>query len=364
MGTPKDKAEIRGADMGKDQLRALIASFLLESSELFIQLHGGRGIGKSYTTQKTVIEDCLVNNSEFILTVPTKKLQEQGILKKWTSKVLAREFPQWQTHTTMQYLYMRRSEEEDWQRVGQCLALSGAEDAKNDSGVFRATWMIWDEAMRIEVNEGLAETMIELFLAAYHTIDRDENRVKAVFLGNALNKTDPLYTFFGVDTSKLKKPGIVVRSFNRVSWYVPMPPDLDEDPNNKFRQMIAGTRYGDIASGKFNLTYGYLIADPGDAIVSSCYGIRFTDDGYLLIMMSERCVFIESCNKKFAEKYAQKCYTVMFRDATKEQPIIPQGILNTIRYALAAGCCKFVDEESLLIGAVKLKQIFNISVLG
>lgn len=359
----KDKSEMLGVGMKKDELRQTISSFLMECAELFIQLHGGRGTGKSYTTQKTLIADCLCNNYEFTLTVPTKKLMEQGILKKWTAKCLAREFPGWQTHTTIQYLYMRRSEEDDWQRVGQCLPLSGAEEAKNDSSIFRTKYMIWDEAMRIELNQGLAETLIELFLAAYHTIDRDENRVKAIFLGNALNKTDPLYQFFGVDLSKLKKPGIIVRSFNRVSWYVPMPPDLEDDPDNKFRQMIAGTRYGDIASGKFDLTYGYLIGDPGDEPVTSCYGIQFTDDGWLLVMMSDGKIYIQSCNREFAQKYAQQAFTVAFRDATVETPVLPQNFVQMLKYALAAGCCKFVDEESLLVGAGRLKQAYNIPVL-
>lgn len=364
MPSARDKAEMLGVNVGKDELRQMIAAFLLECNEKFIQLHGGRGIGKSYTTQKTIIDDCLANNREFLFCVPTKKLQENGILKKWISKVIDREFTGWQTHTTTQYLYMRRSSDDDWQRVGSCLALTGAEEAKNDSSVHRVDYMIWDEAMRTAFNSEISETLIELFLTAYHTVDRDENRVKAIFLGNALNKMDPLYKFFGVDLSKLKKPGTVIRSFNRVSWYVPVPTDLEDDPENTFRKMIAGTRYGDIASGKFDLSYGYLIADPGEQIVTSCYGIKFTEDGWLLLMMSERVVYIQSCGPDFAKKYAQKIYTVTFKDATKEMPCVPIGIINTVRLALAAGRCKFVDEESLLIGAAKLKNCYNIPVLN
>lgn len=358
------KPEMLGVKLGKEALRAEIASFLMTQAEHFVQLHGGRGSGKSYTTQKTVIADCLANNREFMLTVPTQKLVDQGALRKWTSKVLGQQFPAWQTHTTTQYLYMRRSEEDDWQPVGRCQALSMVEDAKNDSSVFRTDWMIWDEAMRVNLSPELAESLIEMFLYLYHTIDRDENRVKAVFLGNALNKTDPLYQFFGVDLAKLKKPGTVVRTFNRVSWYVPVPPDLDEDPDNAFRQMVKGTRYGDMASGHFDVSYGYLIADPGDTPVTSCCAIKFTEDGWLLVMMADRCVYIQSCGPEWAQKYAQRSYVVSYRDATKDAPTVPPGLLNTIRYALAAGCCKFVDEESLLVGSAKLKMCFNISVMG
>ena len=360
----KDKTELLGVDMLKAELRQRIAAFLMECNEKFIQLHGGRSVGKSYTTQKTVIADCLANNTEFMLAVPTQKLVDQGILRKWTAKVLANEFPAWQIHTTTQRLYMRRSEEDDWQPVGRAQALSMVEDAKNDSSVFTTAWIVWDEAMRVTLSPELAEGLIEMFLYLYHTVDRDENRVKAVFLGNALNKTDPLYQFFGVDLSKLKKPGTVVRSYNRISWYVPVPEDLEDDPENTFRKMIKGTRYGDMAAGKFDMSYGYLIADPGEAPVTSCYGIKFTEQGWLLVMMSDRCVYIQSCGPEWALKYAQRTYVVSYRDASKDAPTVPSGLLNTIRYALAAGCCKFVDEESLLIGASKLKTCFNIAVIG
>ena len=364
MPHPKDKPEILGDDMLKDELRAKIAQFILECAELFIQLHGGRDVGKSYTTQKTVIEDCLCNHYTFMLTVPTVELIKDGILRKWTAKVLAQQFPDWQIHTTTKYLYMRQSEEDSWQHVGSVWALSKAEDMKNDSSVFTTQYMIWDESMRINLDPGLGEKLIQLFLTAYETIDRDENRVKAIFLGNALNKTDPLYQFFGVDISKLKKQGTVIRSFNKVSWYVPTPPDIEDNPDNKFRQMLKGTRYGDMAAGKFDLHYGYLIADPGEAPVTSCYGIKFTEQGWLLVMMSDRCVYIQSCGPEWALKYAQRTYVVSYRDASKDAPTVPSGLLNTIRSALAAGCCKFVDEESLLIGASKLKTCFNIAVIG
>ena len=92
----KDKNEYRGVDMLKDDLRREIQQFLLTSKEHFLQLHGGRGSGKTYTTQKTVIEDCILNDVEFCFAVPTKKLRDSGSLKKWVSKVMAREFPEYQ----------------------------------------------------------------------------------------------------------------------------------------------------------------------------------------------------------------------------------------------------------------------------
>jgi len=359
----KAKDELLGVGLKKDELRALIAEMLLTTKENFLQLHGGRGSGKSYTTQKTLIDYALSNDREFILTVPTKKLQEDGILRRWTAKALEQQFKGWQTKTTTKALYMRASEEDDWQRVGSCIALSAAEELKNDSSVYRADWMVWDEAMRIKLDPGVADMLIELFLTAYHTVDRDENRVKAVFLGNALNKADPLYQFFGVGIPDLKKPGKVIRNFNKFSWYVPVPPDLEDDPTNTFRQMLKGTRYGEMAAGQFDLSYGYLIGDPGEAAVTSCYGVEFTEDGFLLVMMSERTVYIQACSREFAEKYATKIYTTNYKSATSERPILPQGIVQTIRFALAAGRCKFVDEESLLTGASRLKLLYNIPVL-
>lgn len=358
------KPELMGVDMKRDELRTQIALFLHEVSEHFIQLHGGRGTGKSYTTQKTIIRDCLDNGTEFVFCVPTKKLKDSGALRKWVRKVLFKEFPEYQTKFTTEYLFMRLTDEDDWQLIGHCLALSGADnDAKNDSSIFKVNWMIWDEAMRIKLDVTVAERLIDLFLTAYHTIDRDENRVKAVFLGNALNKLDPVYQFFDVGVAELKKPGIVKKSFNKISWYVPVPPDLEEDPNNTFRQMIAGTRYGDIASGTFSLTYGHLLGDPGAAPVTSCYGVEFTEDGYLLIMVSCGIIYVESCGREFAETYATKMFTAVTKEATDKKRLVPLQLINTIRRALTLGRCKFVDEESLLNGSARLKLCYNISIL-
>ena len=360
----KDKKEMMGEGLLKDDLRPLIADFLLSTSEHFIQLHGGRGSGKTYTTQKTLISYCLLNQKEFLLTVPTQNLKENGALKKWTAKVLGREFKGWQHKTTFDYLYMRRGEEEDWQRVGQCMALSKAEDDKINSDVYQVDFMIWDESMRINMTPGTADMLIELFLFAYHTVDRDENRVKAIFLGNALNKLDPLYQFFGVTIQDLKKPGIVKRSFNKASWYVPVPPDVEGDDSNVFRKTVEGTRYGDAAAGKFDMSYGFLVGDPGDQIVTTCYGIEFLSDGYLLIMMSEGCMYIQECNQAFAKKYAQRLFTVRFKNATVDIPTIPPSLISAIRNALAAGRCKFVDEESLLTACSRLETCYNIKILG
>lgn len=360
----KEKKEFLGVNMGKVELRKNMERFLLESKEHFIQLHGGRGSGKTYTTQKTIIDDCLINDVEFCFCVPTKKLLDHGALKKWASKVLAREFPQYQTKCTSEYLFVRRNEDEDWQLLGRCLALSGADnDSKNDSSIFRVKWMIWDEAMRIKLDVHAAELLIDLFLTAYHTIDRDENRVIAVFIGNALNKLDPVYTFFDVGISELKKEGIVKRTFNRVSWYVPVPPDIEEDPNNTFRQMVSGTRYGEIASGQFSLSYGDLIGDPGDEPVNSCIAIEFGSDNYLLVMPCCGKIYIESCGKSFAEKYATRFFTAILKEATTKKQFIPIELINAIRRALGAGKCKFVDEESLLTGATQMKMCFNITIL-
>ena len=359
------KGEYLGEGMLKDELRPEIAKFLLTQKEHFIQLYGGRGPGKSYTTQKTIIEHCLANNVEFCLTVPTKKLMDRGALKKWVRKVMFYEFPQLQTRYTTEYLYVRRNEEESWQLLGHCLALSGAdEDSKNDSSLFNVQWLVWDEAMRQKLEASAAEILIDLFLTTYHTIDRDENRVTAIFLGNALNKLDPLYALFGVTMGDLDKPGLIKRTFNRVSWNVPVPPDVENDDNNEFRKMVKGTRYGDIASGHFSLAYGDLIKEPAaDETVNSVYAIEFTDDGYLLIMPANGVIYIEACNKEFAQKYAQKTYTAVLREARRDKTVVPMSLIMAIRKALSLGKCKFTDEESLLTGATRLKTCYNIAIL-
>lgn len=358
------KIETLGVGLGKDELRRDIAKFLLETKEHFIQLHSGRGPGKSYTTQKTIIDYCLVNNREFCFAVPTIKLKESGALKKWSAKVLANEFKYYQTKITSDYLFMRKNEDEDWQLVGHCIALSNADnDAKNDSSIYRVDWLVWDESARMKLDIAATELLIDLFLSLYQTIDRDENRVKAVFIGNKLNKIDPLYAFFGLTPSELNKTGAIKRTYNRVSWNVPVPPDIEDDPNNTFRQMIKGTRYGEISSGEFNLSYGELLGDPGDQPITSCYALEFTLDSYLLIMPCNGIIYVEACNKAFAELYATSWYTTLIKEATPRKPAAPYELINMIRQALNAGRFKCVDEESLLTASARLKMCYNIQIL-
>lgn len=362
--TTKTKDEILGVGLLSVELRRVMARFLLESKEHFLQLHGGRGPGKSYTTQKTIIDYCLINNREFALTVPTIKLKESGALKKWSAKCLAKEFPGYQTKCTAEYLFMRKNEEEDWQLIGRCIALSNADnDAKNDSSIYRVDWLIWDEAARIKLDIAATELLIDLFLSTYQTIDRDEDRLKAVFIGNALNKLDPIYKFFDVTVAELRKTGIVKRTYNKASWYVPVPPDIEENEGNTFRKMIKGTRYGEISSGVFNLSYGDLIGDPGDVKITSCYSIQFTEDSYLLVMPCNGIIYVEACDKAFAEMYHTSAFTSIIKEATPRRPFVPHELINMIKSALAVGKCKFVDEESLLTASARFKMCFGIQIL-
>lgn len=354
----KDKFETLGIGMMKDEIRENIKNLIMTSKENFILMAGGRGVGKTYTTQKTVIEYCLCNCKEFSLIVETQDAMEKGALRKWVEKVVDREFKGYQVKHTIEAFYMRRNSEEDWQRVGICIPLTKAIPDKRNSRP-KCDFQIMDEAL---LDESMARDYhMEWFLTIYHTTDRDENRVKAILLGNTLDKVNPIYDFFNIGVKDLdsKKMGIVKRDINRVFWYIPTPPDLENDDDNIFRKMIKGTKYGDMASGLFDTEYGYMIKEPPKKLEVYCnYGIWFgTTTTAQIIEGTDGIYYAEVVPKQHLQKYCSPIFTTDYTNTTNEETIMPMWFRNMIKRELENGNFKFVDEESFLVLKSKFKMI-------
>ena len=358
----KKECEKLGVGMLKDEIREQIANLILTCKELFVLLASGRGVGKTYTVQKVVIDYCLTNHREFSLIVETNDAMEKGALRKWVEKVIDNEFKRYQVKYTIEAMYMRRNDKEDWSRVGICIPLTKAIQDKRNSRP-KCDFQIMDEAL---LEEGATrEYYIDWFLTIYHTTDRDENRVKAILLGNTLDKTSPIYSFFNVTVADLDKKniGIVKRELNRIFWYIPTPPDLEKDDDNIFRKMIQGTKYGQMASGLFDIEYGYMIKEPPAGLEVYCdYGIWFgTTTAAQILEGSDGIYYAEVVTAEHMKKYCEPIYTTNYRNTTNDEIIIPVWFRDLIKRELSNGNFKFVDEESFLVLKSKF-QLLNIMI--
>lgn len=359
----KTKDELKGIGMLTADMRSEIANTILSTKENFICLTGGRGVGKSYTVQKTIIEYCYQNDNDFILVVETREAKDSGALREWLSKVTYEQFPEYDFKYTTDFAYMKHAhKEEDWKRIGICIPLRKATSYKRNSYP-HTRFMIMDEAM-LEDGQYI-DIYMDYFLTIYHTADRDRNVVKAIIMGNTMQKINPIYEFFEIGIADLTKVGLVKRTFNRYLWYLPMPPDLVDENTNDFRKMIKGTKYGDMANGYFQANYGHLIQEPyEDAIVTSAYGLCIGDNIFVqLLVCNDGYVYAECVNEEHMRKYCKAIYTTTYTKATKDNPRMPPWLAEAIKTCLNRGALKFITEESLLVLNMRFKNILGVKIL-
>ena len=345
---PKKKTTVKPLKWLACDLRDMIVDFILSAVQLFLYIYGGRGVGKTYTTQKTIIDYCLTNHKEFGLLVPTVEEKKTSMLKAWTEKVLLYEFTDWETKATSDYLYMRKNEEDDWQRVAYCIPLNKAGSFKKKS-MSQVDFLIWDESVEIPGNMSM-EKVLEDVLTAYHTIDRDENRVKLIMLSNfeAGDKRNMcLFDFFDVSIKDQQTENSIVESENKKAWHIPMADDIKEDPNNKFRRMIKGTKYGDKADGIFRTDYGNLLVYPEktDKFLWS-FALWIGELAIGLMLRDDGTIFCQRVDTHFIKDYCSRVYTVNDKQISQEIKFVPTQLIEYINDKIKNGKFKFVDEDS------------------
>lgn len=204
-----------------------------------------RDIGKTYTTELYVIDQCIKKGVEFIYIVRTKDEKKDGALAKGLEKVLMR-FEGEKAVTTDELLI-------DNVPIGYCYALSEYRKLKKRSFP-NVKYFIFDEYMlegehTNEYVHGWKEP--DILLNMYHTVDRDEDRVIVFLLGNNTRFYNPYHIHPAFHIPKIE-PGKIWTSEN-VLYQVVAPTDkLIEKNKSKFSRMIENTEYGEYAKeGKF-----------------------------------------------------------------------------------------------------------------
>lgn len=358
----KTKDELKGIGILKADIRSEIASLIMSVQENFICLTGGRSIGKTYTVQMGVIDYCYQNDMEFILVVETRDAKDSGALRQWVEKVTDEQFKDYEFKFTSEHMYMKNAhKDEDWKRIGVCIPLTKAIAYKRNTYP-HCRFIIMDEA--ILADGQYMDAYMDWFLTIYQTADKERNVIKAILIGNTMQKINPIYEFFDISVSDLKKVGLVKRGVNKYFWYIPTPPDLEKSDDNIFRKMIAGTKYGDMANGKFNTEYGYLIQSPKEGTqVYQNYGMWLGDRTCVQILECDDGFFYaESVPEEHMLEYCNPIFTTTYKKATSEYPLIPQWFIDNIKRTLSTGLFKFIDEEALLVISSKFKAVLHINI--
>lgn len=219
---------------------------ILPFQRLFNFINGPRGIGKTYTLLKWLIKKA-TEGKQFGYIVQTRDEIKEGAFEKGLAKVIQTEFPGVDIKFDTGCMYI------NGQVSAYAFALTRARKEKRSSYP-NIHYLIFDEYTIEEGTDryinGFNEP--ELFMTMYHTIDRDEERVKCFFLGNNTSYYNPyhLYPAFGLpkDIAGMK-PGSIYT--NQTTLFHLAQPDnelLEKFNESQFRRAISGTRYGDYAS--------------------------------------------------------------------------------------------------------------------
>lgn len=226
---------------------------ILPFQRCFNFINAERSIGKTYTTQKYVIEKSIKNFTEFVYLVRTQDEKKRGILQSAFEKVTLKEFPkhEFSYNNEEMYLIVRDEENEIQEKIvlGYCLALSEAVKIKKRSFP-KVKYLIFDEYM-LENKQGGQYVNgwkePDLFLSIYHTIDREEDRVICFLLGNNTSFFNPYHLHPAFNIPNIEKGKIWTSENVLFQWAISSKELREQKIKCKFLRMLDNTTYGKYA---------------------------------------------------------------------------------------------------------------------
>lgn len=313
-------------------------------------INSTRSIGKTYTALGYFIDRFLLTGAEqCAYFVRTSKEKDGGAIKKAFEKVIVEKFSDYEFMFTKENGFVRINEDNPWQMFAWCLAISDHQKIKPNSYP-QIHWGLLDEYMIEEaVNkknyfDGWNEPTH--ILSMYHTIDRDEDRLKMFFMGNTTQFYNPYHIHPAFKIPYIE-PGNIWTSENVLFQRAKRSEKLkDIQEKSKFGRMIKGTSYGNYATeGEYFLdNYSFIGPKPKKAeyyaTVVWC-GINYA----FWISMAEGILFVD----KKAIKHADRQIALTLedhKDNTRYVRAKNDFVLQTIRRFISLGMVRYCDMET------------------
>lgn len=207
-------------------------------------INGERSIGKTYSTQKFLLNEAIKKHKEFVYLIRTQDEKKSMAFEQAFNKVCALEFSDYEINFNSENCWLSL---EDGLRapLGYCLALTEAAKAKRKSFP-NVYYILFDEYM---IEEGQGQRYIngwkepESFLSIYHTVDREEDRVKCFLLGNNTSFYNPYHMHPAFNIPNIEKGKTWYSDNVLFQWAVGSPRLKERKANSKFLQMIKNTEY-------------------------------------------------------------------------------------------------------------------------
>lgn len=211
--------------------------------ENFIFINGSRSIGKTYSTQKYILNKCINDGYEFVYLCRTQKEKKSNVFEQAFTKVIDNEFKNYEFDFTTETLKL------DKNIIGYCFALTEMTYIKRRS-FQNVKYILFDEYLTENNNNYInGNNEPNIVLNIYHTIDRDNDKVKMIFLGNNTYFYNPYHLHNAFNLTSYNLPNKIYHK-NNVIFYNAITPDNVKSikANSKFAKMINDTNYGNYAN--------------------------------------------------------------------------------------------------------------------
>lgn len=317
-----------------------------------------RSVGKTYVIQWWVMKQCLEKKRQCVALFRTKdEIEKKDILEEWYFKVLSQEFSAINFKFTKREIYIEEETEEGEKEkviLVRAFALSEYRSIKKMSMPL-VDYIIFDEYI---IEDGLISDYFHgwreptTLLSIYHSIDREENRVKVFMLANTSSFYNPYHLdgFFDIPKPKFGK---IWTSKEVLFWWVEPSEALIEDKkNDPFFIQTLKSAYGKFAnSNEYDEDKDTFIKEVPFQSVVMCT-LLYDEKEYTVYnnVPLDGCVYIKDCK----DRRSRVTYALTLDDHEENTFLIKSGNFSQINFIKKAIQCGRIRFDN-----IKCRKMFD-----
>lgn len=222
---------------------------LLSRNGVINMVVGPRGNGKTYAAKRLVIKRGVERGDEFIYL--RRYNTELRSVDNWFSDI-AHEFPDYEFRVTGKRAeYKLKADIDDkkakWTTIGYFVPLSKGQQFKSVPFP-NVKWIVFDEFIIERGHVRYLNDEVKSFLDFYSTVDRWQDRVRAILLGNTISVMNPYFIEWDIRPDSetefiTKNDNFIVVQFTKSELFT------DRVYQTRFGQFVKETEYGDYSVG-------------------------------------------------------------------------------------------------------------------